>query len=190
MSGPGKATERADLRDLWSRWTAVIDQFARRRRGRHRLRGQEYQALHGELLRLCRSLAEGADEQARDLYSRLELVAQPWLTLWALQQADREILLDLLLHCRQAERELGSRRWGWLARVCVKGGLALAAVACLLLLTWGAKVWERLWEWVEDVPRAVRWAVKQPSETGWWLACCCLVSLLTIWLMVRAPRSG
>src|SRR5262245_46103072 len=108
MTGQGEAAGRRALRELWYRWTAVVELFARRRRGRRQVGWQEYRALHEDLLRLCRSLAEAqADEAAARPYRHLESIVQPWLTPWALEQADRDVLYDLLPRCWRVGSELG-----------------------------------------------------------------------------------
>src|SRR5438445_314766 len=96
----------AALRELWHRWSQVVEQFARRRRARRRLTPREYGTFHHELVQLCRALAEGAVGAERVRYEGLEALAQPWLALRALEQADREVLFDLLQRCLRAEQEL------------------------------------------------------------------------------------
>jgi hypothetical protein len=187
MTGRDWAAEPTALRDLWHRWTAVVEQFARRRRGRRRLREREYQALHQNLLRVCQALA-GADEQARPFYEGLETVARPWLSLWVLEQADRQILFDLLDRSRQAGGELGGPTWGYLARAWAGPGLALTAFAVWAsLLIWiGSRVFGPLLARVGDGLRVLRWAVNQPVDP-WWLGA--VLTLIAIWLVVRAARS-
>jgi len=107
MTGQGNGTGRDVFRELWQRWTEVVRQFALRRRSRRWLSEREYHALRQSLLEACRSLAGTADGEARALYERLESVAEPWLTLYALERAEREVLFDLFQGCRQVGRELG-----------------------------------------------------------------------------------
>jgi hypothetical protein len=189
MSGRDSATERAALRELWHRWSAVVERFARRR-GRRRLRASEYRPLHQGLLRVCRSLAAQTEGPARGVYEELESIAQPWLTPWVLEQADREILFDLVERCRRAGRQLGGPPWGYLARACVRPGLALAAAAAgLVLLAWaGDRVGGPLLEHVKDAARALRWAARQARDPSWWLGGA-LATLLSIWVVIRAARS-
>jgi hypothetical protein len=137
MDRRGGSTDLALLRARWRRWTAIVELFARRRRGRCRVDPQRYRALHGELIECCRSLAASADEPARGFCRRLEDLGRPWLSPGVFAKADREILENLLIRCRQAERELGERTPGTVARRCVLGLMASAVVAGLFVLARG-----------------------------------------------------
>ena len=66
----------------------------------------DYESLHRELIRVCRSRLETSDEVNRPFYERLVDLARPWLTLKSLEHSDREILFDLLICCREADLEL------------------------------------------------------------------------------------
>jgi len=191
MTGQGNGTGRDVFRELWQRWTEVVRQFALRRRSRRWLSEREYHALRQSLLEACRSLAGTADGEARALYERLESVAEPWLTLYALERAEREVLFDLFQGCRQVGRELGGRTWSSLVRAWAVPGLALVgSVASVILLgRTGRRVLGLLWEQVQDGARILCWALTRPSETAWWLAGFVLVTLLVGWLVLRVPRS-
>ncbi len=65
----------------------------RSRRTRRRVGSRDYESLHNQLIRACRSRVEASDEAKRPLYECLETLAQPWLTLGSLVQLDREIPL-------------------------------------------------------------------------------------------------
>jgi hypothetical protein len=100
------------VRDHWSRWTAIVELFARRRRSRRRLDPGAYTTLRNELIAACRSLAETErDGELRSYYTALEDTVRPWLSLRVLARTDREILFTLLSRCREVERELTGRRW-------------------------------------------------------------------------------
>jgi hypothetical protein len=103
--GAEEPSEDAELKSQWRAWTAVIELFALRRT-RRRVDPEDYEVLHNQLIRTCRSRAEASDELKRPLYESLETLAQPWLTLGSLVRLDREILFDLLIRCRQAELRL------------------------------------------------------------------------------------
>src|SRR5262249_43904049 len=104
MQAHSKNVEQAALRRNWRHWTRIVERLARRRKCP--VGSREYQALHQELLRGCRSLADGAGEADRALYQHLEDLVHPWLTALVLEQADRDILEDLLFRCRQAGQKL------------------------------------------------------------------------------------
>jgi hypothetical protein len=132
------------LRRHWRSWTAVVDLCARRRRARRRVRPRDYHALHAKLLEACRELAGGAQGSRRAYYEGLANLARPWLTPGVLEQADREILLDLFERCRSAERQLGARTWlGDAARRAARV-LGVAAFAALVILV----AWPADWRWL------------------------------------------
>jgi hypothetical protein len=192
MTGRDSAAGRSALRELWYEWTSVVEQFARRRGGRRWRRGGAYRALHQDLLRVCNSLAGADDRKARVFYGKLEYLARPWLTPWVLDQADREVLFDLLEHCQRAGREMGGPPWRRVARGWVRRGLVLAAFAVgFALLAWGGEpMWAPLLERAKDTARSVRWAIKQQAVPDWWwLGFGGLATLVTIWVVVRAARS-
>jgi hypothetical protein len=191
MNGPSKATGRTAIPKLWHRWTAVVEQFARQKRGRHRLSEPVYDALHRDLLRVCRCLADASDERGRSFYQGLESLAQPWLKLSALAKADREVLSDLLERCRQIERELVGRTGIRLADACAWLGLALAAtVVCFVLLEcFGDFDWTRLWNQVSQELRALRWTIGSMDRSRIWIGGSGLAALIMTWLVVRSVRS-
>src|SRR4051794_38241925 len=103
--------EIAALKDRWRRWVDIIESFARLRPGRRRIATQDYVRLYQELLRDCRGLAESAGEEAGRFYRDLEDLVRPWLTPSVLARSERDILLDLVVRCRDVERRLGIRSW-------------------------------------------------------------------------------
>src|SRR5262245_14730724 len=111
MTTAVKRTGVDDLRRCWRRWTAVVELFARRRGARRRIDRREYESLHAELLATCRALATDGEETERRFYEDLEMLAQPWLSPYILEQADREILFDLFHRCFEIGRQLGC--WTW-----------------------------------------------------------------------------
>lgn len=139
MRGERRRTDRDVLRDCWGRWIAILSLFARGRPARRRLDPRAYAALRQELIAACRSLAE-ADGPERSFYASLEETVQPWLNLRALDRTDREILSDLLLHCREVDCKLNGRKWrpAWPlhwgpAMAIVAGGAVIGGLVWLLL---------------------------------------------------------
>jgi hypothetical protein len=122
----------------WHRWTAVVEFCARRRPARRRLDPREYHALYCELTASCRDLAYSGDEAGRDYYERLEATVRPWLSLRALERADREVLSSLLDRCRQVDRELGGRSLP-IYRVLAMTVLLPSALVALSALAWNAR---------------------------------------------------
>jgi hypothetical protein len=111
LGNRGVPPEVAALKTFWHRWVDTVELFALRRPARRGVETREFGILHNELIKKCRLLAESTNEVEAAFYRYLEDLVRPWLSPTVLARADREILLDLLLRCRQAERQLGGRSW-------------------------------------------------------------------------------
>jgi hypothetical protein len=138
MRGETHRTSPEALLECWSRWTAIVALFARRRAGRRWIDPGTYAALRADLMGACRSRAE-ADVQKRGYYLGLEEMVRPWIDLRVLDRTDREILAVLLRRCREVERQLAGRRWSlhWLSDIGpapVTAFLVLAVAACVALI--------------------------------------------------------
>ena len=103
--------EKIALRRRFSRWAAIVELFARGRPARKRVDPQAYVTLHRELIASCRVLAASANEVEAVSYRYLEDLAQPWLDLAVLDREDRDILFNLLIHCKHVQAQLGGRSW-------------------------------------------------------------------------------
>jgi hypothetical protein len=121
-----------EVRRCWERWARLVELFALRRPERRRVKGKDYALVHRELLAACRQARTGAEPELQEFYNRLEVLAEPWLTTRTLDQADAEILLDLLARCRAVERQLGSRR-RWAAHHRLNPTLLFVFLGCFLL---------------------------------------------------------
>src|SRR5262249_28674097 len=152
---------------------------------------REYQALHRSLIEACRSLAGAADGETRAFYERLESIAQPWMALYVLERAERDVLFDLLQSSQPVERGLGCRPWRFQARDWAVSGLAAAAaVACVALLGWaGRELWALLWQRLQDGTRSLRQGLMQVSATAWWFLGLLVALAALVWVAIRAPRS-
>jgi hypothetical protein len=179
--------ELVALRRHWRRWAALVALHARRS-GRA-ADPREYEALHRELLAASRALA-AAEGARREFYRRLEEVARPWLTARALEQADRELLLDLLARCRQAERELRPPPWPGAGVLWAAAAVALSgAVAAVVLLFWTAgRAWSPAQEWLRGRWQAVGQAARATGEAGWWFVAGAVVALVAIVVVWRGGR--
>jgi hypothetical protein len=191
MTTAVKRTGVEDLRRCWRRWTGVVELFALRRGARRRVGRDGYEALHAELLASCRALAADGVEAERPFYRALEVLAQPWLSPYALEQADREILFDLFHRCREAGRQLGCWTWadalrrraGVLTALAVSGAAVVLAACTTGLwrppLTRLAETWRPLWL-----------AVKQAAPGQAWLVSgVAVVVLIALYLFTRGPRA-
>jgi hypothetical protein len=191
MNPPKGSKERADLRQSWRRWTAVVELFARRSRARFGVDPKEYEALHTGLMASCRGLAGVEAEAGKSFYGGLERLARPWLNAGALEQADREIVLDLYLRCREAGRRLGC--WTWAHALRRRAGaliaLAMAAAAAALLAVFGGPLWPPLMRWLGDSWRTIRLAVLQTGVNPWWLVGGVVVGLMFL-IFLAGRRTG
>ena len=156
--------EVAAMKARWCRWVDVVELFARRRPSRRRIDVEGYADLYKELMRHCRALAGSANEVEASFYRSLEDLVRPWLTPSVLARSDRDILLDLLVRCREAERQLGLRSWtrmipDWVPRAMV---LSLFVAIGIALFVAGAGGWPsalgRLRGWSDDLWFAVRYS--------------------------------
>src|SRR5689334_16840465 len=99
----------AAIKTRWSRWTAIVELFARRRPSRHRVDPGSFAALRGELVAAGRSLAASGDETERAVAEHVESLVVPFLSTRVLEQTDGEVLYDLLTRCKEFERVLRGR---------------------------------------------------------------------------------
>jgi hypothetical protein len=153
------------------------------------LNEREYRALHTQLLRACRCEVEAAEGEKRELFENLEVLARPWLSPRALEQADREVLLDLALRCQRARRQIGGREWG--ARGTVRLAVAVAVLVCLLafLALTGARGWAPAWQLTAECTRLFQQVIGHPGEAAVWVGASAVVALTAIVAIGRALRS-
>jgi hypothetical protein len=175
----------------WSRWTATVELFARRRRARHQLDPQSFAALRGELIAACRALAASGDDSERELSARLENLVLPFLTPRVLAQTDRVVLLDLLERCREVERVLrGKTPTGAVGRRPIPVLLTtLLALGTFLMLgaVWGR--WISLWHRLQGWSDAAWISIKRSSDLQWIVLFGVIVVLASIAVLSRPARS-
>ena len=148
----------------WHRWTAVVELCARRRPARRRVDPWRYHALYCELTASCRDLASAGDESGRAYYERLEATVRPWLSLRALEHADREVLSSLLDRCRQVDRELAGRSLP-IYRVLALTVLLPSALVALSGLAWNARgSLFMVVEFVQDWSNVIWFATRRASD--------------------------
>jgi serine/threonine-protein kinase len=181
----------------WCRWVDIVEDFARRRGNRSGTSQTEYAAVHGLAVAACRVRADTAAGETRRLFHDLRERVQPWLSLEALARADREILADLLAHCRRLEPLLTGGR-GRRSRRRIAAALCLGAA--LFGLAWwltNGLSFLRLRHgesWSSSVLDNVRRVIAslgsevQAHPILWGSALCALVVLLSIYLVARLPR--
>jgi hypothetical protein len=157
MTGQTQRTGPDALRACWSRWTAIVALFARRRPARRRIDPRAYAALRQELLAACRSCAT-ADDKKRRYYAELEEIVRPWMELNVFNRTDREILSALLKRCREVERHVTGRRWTlssvsefWRAPAIAFAGAVWVLVMVWVLQLFGFSVLEYVRDWANLV---------------------------------------
>jgi hypothetical protein len=111
-----------------------VELFARRRAARHRITAEEFADLRRDLVDRFRALGRAANDVEAAFYSYVEDLVQPWLDLQALRRAERDILFDLLIRCRQVEAELGTRSWMRMLRSRAVPALLGAMFFAIILL--------------------------------------------------------
>lgn len=109
MSWAGEHNAVDGLRDAWTRWTSLVELFARRRRARLQVNPKTYEAAHTEVVETCRVLASMVEGEEQEYFQNLEKLAGPWVSPQSFRIPEREILSDLLRQCRKVQRELGGR---------------------------------------------------------------------------------
>lgn len=184
-------TDRPALRAAWRQWTAVVSLYARRVRLRRGVDPAAYGVIHHEVVTICRGLVRQHEGAERAYYESLLDLAQPWLSVRTLTQADSAVLRDLLGRCQGVERDLGGPRVNlaqagrWLA---VLLGLATLALAVFVVARGSGldPAWwlDRLHGWSEAVWQAVR----QTSDWTRLLAVTVLVVLVSVRAASRTAR--
>jgi serine/threonine protein kinase len=129
----------AEFLTFWHRWSAVIGYFASGRQRHWPTDPHTFSELRNRLLVTLRAYAADADGAEREFYLRLEGLIAPWVSLRALAQEDREILLDLLPRCLRAERVLGAppkpeSSRAWLVTISTVVALVSAILFWVLLI--------------------------------------------------------
>lgn len=191
MRGEREVTRLADLRQLWARWTEIVEMHAKRRWARRWVRGQEYHALWHGAVDCCRFLAESADEKKQAFYLGLEDILRPWTTPWALEQAEHEILFGLLERCREAEQGLGGSPRGRILRLWLGRGLLaiLAAGAAALAVLTAEILWLPLLEWLSISYRVTLFTLRQWLGVETQVAIGILAVVISVYLVSRSVRA-
>lgn len=97
-------TGAATLRPYWKQWSRAIAGYALRRGSR--LRPDAHANLHRRVLATCHALATASLGEEKEFYEYLEGLVRPWSAPETLTRTDRDLLLDLMFQCQEAERRL------------------------------------------------------------------------------------
>jgi hypothetical protein len=201
-----------ELSLLWRRWTKVVELFGRRRRARRRIGSVEFQVLRGNLLAVCRALAECKAEDKRittnpqnkngEWLSRLnteitdeaihglEELVRPWLTPQALERTNSEVLFDLW-----------SKSHGYKEKLCpptltetLRPWAIAAALGGALGLIFAVVVWiaksglPAFIDRVNDLGRTVRLASRNVSPAQWLAIAIVLMTVMAFVVVWRSAR--
>ena len=190
--GRQQESPATSLKKSWQRWTTIVELFARRRRNRHDVSGQEYRDVHKAILEASDALAATTEgEQRRFLFDLLEL-AHPWVTLKSLDRADCEVVAGLLVECQEVRRQLeGRSRLG--ERLRALGPLFLMVVVLAGVVAW---LWPTIqekgaWRLLDDVEGyfyQARYALMQTTFGERLFAAAAAITLGTVCLVWRSTR--
>ena len=125
----GRKTD-AQLKQMWRRWTGVIQRVVMPRRRTFAVTSRDYRQLHQELIRVL-DLAGNSNEAKDCVYRRLRKLCKPWVTLESVQQAEKPVLRNLLVRCHQEEVHWCGHALGGGRAISVKA-VAIAGLAAMM----------------------------------------------------------
>jgi hypothetical protein len=165
--------------------------FARHRAARKWVDPQAYAATHRELIARCKAVAETANEVEAAFYRYMEDLAQPWLDPGTLARADRDIAVDLLMRCREVERQLGGRRffcspplaWTPVGVTALIFAITLVTSRNARVLLSGPMGYAR--GWVDDIV----FRVTHSTDTERLFSVACILVAVSIYSVSRTARS-
>jgi hypothetical protein len=191
MSHGSQLAEMTSLKTCWRRWVHIVDLFARRRPARRKVDPQSYRVLHKELVGHCQALAASANAVDAAFLRYLLNLVQPWLSPSVLARADSEILMDLLVRCRQAERQLGI--WSWAqaltGRALLVLILSLLVFIAVLALGSTGDFWQIALDRIRDGSDDIWVAVKRTSEVERLSVVGIILIIVSIIAVSRTARS-
>jgi hypothetical protein len=180
---------RAALAKDWRRWIRFIETAAARGRSSHRhIDRREYEAVHRRLTTVSRERAGSNDEDTKRVYREIEATVQPWMSPQALEQADREILSDLLERCRRIEHELTGR--GRAPRRDARWALLLiAASSTAFVVLWSVRLdWSKLADALYDETRDLWTMFRRMGDLEKLFALGVVLTVLSIYNVSRTAR--
>ncbi len=99
----------SEIVSQWQEWVGIVELFASRDPRRYAIDPQQYHDLHSTLLRFFQKLADSSNPGEHELLLQLKETLEPWVSLDALDQADREIVCKLADQCESISGLLGGR---------------------------------------------------------------------------------
>lgn len=100
-----------DLANCWTQWTTIVDAAVNRRSAYLRSVEERYSEIHQRLLHACDRIASGEREPSEETLHEIRRLAEPWLTLRSLRDADFPILVDVWKTCQRVDADVTHRRF-------------------------------------------------------------------------------
>lgn len=100
-----------DLATCWTQWTTVVDAAVNRRSAYLRSVEERYSEIHQRLLHSCDMIAPGECELSEGTLHEIRRLAEPWLTLRSLRDADFPVLSDVWKSCQRLDADVTHRRF-------------------------------------------------------------------------------
>ena len=111
-------------------WVKVVQAIALGRDSKYKIDHEMYRRLHRDLLQMCHQQMLRAHHGKAQLYKDLAATISPWVTVTALEESNRENLLEVLKRSERIQRQLRgvifepSRRFWYI--MCLAAGLMTA----------------------------------------------------------------
>lgn len=187
------STDR-DLARKWQNFADVIRLFAEKRSSRNEITQEKYRSIHDALLQAVGKEDAALPEQC-DVLHEIKQLAEPWVNVESLKQADTALMKDLAKRCDDLSKQLANRR-----SVKLSAGVSLAILVGVFVgafvLVMGMDVWTGLYDGLFDGSRGIigEWvdAVERNRDNSrsWLIAVVVAMAISVIALLVfRAPRT-
>lgn len=177
----------AGLRRCWRNWSDVVERFAMGHPSRHRFEPKQYETLHRELRAACQKQA--SDDPERGYYESLDVLVRPWLSLNALEQADRVILKSVLERCREVDRRMNGRDWLHSIRLWKQQAFLAVVVLGLVGVLAYTGAWRSIRDGVEFMAMLVTRTFSDLTLIQGIAVGGVVAALFGIWLVARTART-
>ncbi len=193
MNSGTKSSNRELLR-YWQQFSETIRLFAEKRNQRSEIRQEDYEQVHAGLIQSILDATESGSDQ-HQLHLAMKELAEPWVNVAALQEADARLLKDLAERCDSLNQQLSKKSPAMLSSgvsLAILLGVFLAAFVLVL----GIDVWSGLYDRFFDGSGAMvaDWLdalERNRNHARSWLIgiVLALSTAATAWFVFRAPRT-